>query len=118
MTIARLLPLHVHGAFEAALAIALMVAPFVFGFGLVAAIASVVIGALLLAVALATHLDDRPAIPISTHATFDVAFALALSISALASGFAGDVAAAASLGSGAFALIVLASLTRYSPAHA
>jgi hypothetical protein len=118
MTLARLLPFHIHGALEAALAMLIMAAPFLLGFEVPAAVASVAIGALILAVALASHAGERSALPISTHAAFDVSFALALAISALAAGLGGDAAAAAFLAPGAFALILLASLTRYSPSHA
>jgi hypothetical protein len=118
MTLARLLPFHIHGALEAALAPLIMAAPFLFGFELPAAIASVVIGVLILAVALASHAGEESTLPVSTHVAFDVCFVVAMSLSAVAFAFAGDVAAAAFLGPGALALILLMSLTRYSPSHA
>ena len=118
MTLARLLPFHIHGALEAFLAPIIMVAPFLFGFGLPAAIASVVIGVLILTVAIASHIDDDSAIPVSTHIAFDICFAVAMALSAIAFAFAGDVAAAAFLGPGALALLLLMSLTRYSSSHA
>jgi hypothetical protein len=118
MTIARLLPFHMHGAFEAALAPALMVAPFLLGFEWPAAITSVSIGVLILAVALATHAGEESTLPISTHLAFDVCFVVAMALSAVAFAFAGDAAAAAFLGPAALALVVLMSFTRYSPGHA
>jgi hypothetical protein len=118
MTLARLLPFHIHGALEAALAPVIMVAPFLFGFELPAAIASVTIGALLMAVALATHAADENALPVSTHAAFDVGFAVALALCSILFGFTGDLAAAAFLGTGAVALVLLNSLTRYSASRA
>jgi hypothetical protein len=118
MTLARLLPFHIHGALEAALAPVLMVAPFLFGFEPPAAVASVVIGVLILAVALASHAGDESSLPVSTHAAFDVCFAIAMALSAITFAFTGDVAAALFLGPGALALILLVSLTRYSPSPA
>jgi hypothetical protein len=118
VTLSRLLPFHIHGALEVAVALVIMVAPFLLGFELPAAIASVTIGALLLAVALATHAVDEGALPISTHAAFDIGFAVAMALCSIAFGFAGDVTAAAFLGPAALALVLLNSLTRYSPSHA
>ena len=118
MTLARLLPFHIHGAIEAGLALAVMAAPFLLGFELPAAVASVAIGALLLTVALATHATEERALPISTHAAFDVGFAVAMALAAVAFGLAGDFAATAFLGLGAIALTTLTSVTRYSSSHA
>jgi hypothetical protein len=119
MTIARLLPFHMHGAIEAALAPVLMVAPFLLGFEWPAAIASIGIGVLILAVALATHAGEESTLPVSTHIAFDVAFAVALALSAVTFALSGDAMAAAFLGPAALALIVLMSFTRYSsPSHA
>jgi hypothetical protein len=119
MTIARLLPFHMHGAIESALAPVLMVAPFVLGFEWPAAILSIAIGALILAVALATHAGEESTLPVSTHVAFDVSFAVALALSAVTFAFSGDAVAAAFLGPAALALIVLMSFTRYtSPGHA
>ena len=118
MTIARLLPFHMHGALEAALAPVLMTAPFLLGFEWPAAIASVAIGVLILAVALATHAGEESTLPISTHVAFDVCFVVAMALSAVTFAFAGDAAAAAFLGPGALVLVLLMSFTRYSPSHA
>jgi hypothetical protein len=119
MTIARLLPFHLHGAIEAALAPVLMVAPFLLGFEWPAAIACVLIGVLILGVALATHAGEEGTLPISAHVALDVCFVVALALSAVTFAFAGDAAAALFLGPAALALIVLMSFTRYtSPSHA
>jgi hypothetical protein len=115
MTIARLLPLHVHGALEATLAVIIMATAFVLAFSPAALIASISLGALMLAVALATHADEHGGMAISTHAAFDVIFALALGSAAIASAVIGEVAAALLLGSSAVALTLLTTLTRYSP---
>jgi hypothetical protein len=116
MTIARLLPLHIHGALETALAVVMMAAAFVLGFGPVAMITSLTLGGLILAVALVTHIgDDQDTLPISTHLAFDLAFAIAMGGAAVAFALNGDAGATALLGAGAASLILLSSLTRYSP---
>jgi hypothetical protein len=118
MTIARLLPLHIHGAVEAVLAVVIMAAPFVLGFDAVAMIASLILGGLILAVALATHAGEEPGLAVSTHIAFDLAFAIALGAGAVAFAIVQDVSAAAFLAAGAVGLTLLASLTRYSPGRA
>ena len=117
MTIARLLPLDIHGALESALAPALMVAPFVFGFEFAAAVVSVTVGVLILAVALATHATERGPIPISTHAAFDVGFTIVLATSGVLFAFVGDLAAGAFLAGASVTLTLITSFTRYSPTH-
>jgi hypothetical protein len=117
MTIARLLPLDVHGALEVVLGPALMVAPFVFGFDVATAVASVTLGVLILAVALATHATEHGPIPISTHAAFDVGFTIALAAAGVVSAIAGDIAAGVVLAGAAVTLTLITSLTRYTPSH-
>ena len=118
MTIARLLPLHVHGALEVLVALVIMVAPFMLGFEPAAMIASVLLGSLVLGVALATHVGDEGALPISAHAAFDIAFAIAMSAGAVVFAIVEDVPAAAFMAVGAVSLILISSLTRYSPNRA
>jgi hypothetical protein len=118
MTIARLLPLHVHGALEIVVALVIMAAPFVLGFEPAAMIASVLLGALVVSVALATHVGDEGALSISTHAAFDIAFAIAMSVGAVVFAIVQDVPAAAFMALGAVSLTLISSLTRYSPSHA
>jgi hypothetical protein len=117
MTIARILPLDIHGALETALAPALMAAPFVFSFGVPAAVACVVLGALILAVAFATHAGEKSLLPISTHAELDVGFTVAMALASIVFAFTGDLAAGAFLAGSALTLIVISSFTRYSPSH-
>jgi hypothetical protein len=62
---------------------------------------------------------EESTLPVSTHIAFDVAFAVALALSAVTFALSGDAMAAAFLGPAALALIVLMSFTRYSsPSHA
>ena len=118
MTLSRLVPLHIHGALEAVLAMLVMAAPFVFGFEAAAMVTSVVIGALMLSVAFATHATDESILPISTHAALDGAFAFVMAVAAVVFAASAEVAATAILAGGGVALILLTSLTRYSPGRA
>ena len=117
MTIARLLPLHIHGALEAALAVVIMAAAFLLGLAPVAMIAAFALGATILAVSLATHASDGDGMPISTHLAFDLIFALVAGVAAIAFALVGDVLAASLLGAAAVSQTLLNSLTRYSPGH-
>jgi hypothetical protein len=66
----RSIPVGIHGAFETIAAPAIMVAPFVFGFGEAATAISVAIGVLLLGLALQLE-GPRRTLPLSAHAGFD-----------------------------------------------
>ena len=113
MTIARLLPFHMHGASRRRWLRCSWRRRSCSASSWPAAIASVLIGVLILAVALATHAGEESTLPVSTHIAFDVCFVVAMALSAVAFAFAGDVAAAAFLGLAALALVALMSLTRY-----
>ncbi len=117
MTIARLLPLHIHGALEVALAVVIMAAAFLLGLGPVAMVASFALGALILGVSLATHASEGDGMPISTHLAFDLIFAIVSGAAAIAFAIVGDVLAASLLGTAAVSQTLLNSLTRYSPSH-
>jgi hypothetical protein len=95
-----------------------MAAPFVLGFEPVAMIAFLLIGALVFAVALMTHIGDVDALPISTHAAFDIAFAITMAAGALSFAFVGQNGAAGLMAAGSVGLVLICSLTRYSPSHA
>ena len=114
MTIARILPLHVHGALETALALAMMAGAFMLGLDSPALIASLALGGLILTVALATHADDENSLPTSTHLAFDVAFAIAMACGAVAFAAVGNGAAGGLLAIGSLSLLLLMSLTRWS----
>jgi hypothetical protein len=81
-------------------------------------VASVFLGALVLSVALATHIGDESALSISAHAAFDLAFVIAMSAGAVVFAIVEDVPAAVFMASSAVSLILISSLTRYSPSHA
>src|ERR1041385_3977760 len=113
MTIARLLPFDVHGALEVTLATLLMAGPFFFGFAVPATVVSVTVGALILAVALATHAGEASNITLWTHAAFDVGFPFVLALGAIAVAITGDVAAGLFLAAAALALTLVNAFTRY-----
>jgi hypothetical protein len=114
MTLARLLPFHIHGALEVVLASLLMAAPFLLGFEPAAGILSVTLGVLLLGVVFASHATDERALPISTHAAFDAGLAIVMAVGALTFGLSSDALAGAFLGLGSVLVVLLSSLTRYS----
>jgi hypothetical protein len=118
MTIARLLPLHIHGALEAALSLVIIAAPFVLGFEPAAMVAFLAIGGLVFAVALVTHIGDDDALPVSTHAAFDIAFTITMAAGGLAFAFVGQLAAASLMTAGTLGLLLISSLTRYSASRA
>jgi hypothetical protein len=118
MTISRLIPLHIHGALEVTLAAVLMVAPVVLGFDTAAMLVAALLGALLFGIAVLTHAGEQSALPISTHAAFDAGLALAMAAGAVALGLVDDTLAAAFLATAALAVVLLSSLTRYTPSRA
>ena len=114
MTANRAIPLAAHGVFEIIAAPALIFAPFLLGFGAAAGAISILIGATLMGLALATHGEQRT-ISLSTHAAFDYLIGV-VSIStglALAFGSAPAVATAFLVGFGAAHMALTAS-TRFS----
>jgi hypothetical protein len=68
------IPLDVHGALEVLAAPALIVAPFVLGFGYVASAVSIAIGAVLVGLALSLN-SERGTIPLRAHAELDYTIA-------------------------------------------
>jgi hypothetical protein len=114
MTVSRSIPFYVHAAVETVLGPAIMVAPFVFGFGVGATAIAVVIGALLLGLALSAH-GDRRTVPLSAHAGFDYALALVAVVSGVAVGIAtGQAGATVFLVGVGAAMMGLTASTRFS----
>ena len=114
MTVNRAIPLAFHGVFEIFAAPALIVAPFLLGFGPRAGAVSVALGATLMGLALSTHGEHRT-ISLAAHAAFDYllgGFAI-LTALALAFGSAPAVATVFLAGFGAAHLALTAS-TRFS----
>jgi len=114
MTLSRSIPFYVHAAVETVLGPAIMVAPFVFGFGPGTTAVAIVIGALLLSLALSAHGEPR-AVPLAAHAGFDYALALAAIVSGLAVGIAtGQAGATVFLVGVGAAMMALTASTRFS----
>ncbi len=81
----RGIPLSIHGALEMLAAPAIMVAPFLLGFGPAATIATVSVGVLLLGLAIQAEAPE-PSVPLSAHAGFDYALAAFAALSGVAIG--------------------------------
>jgi hypothetical protein len=110
----RAVPLPVHSAVEAIAAPAVMILPFVLGFGFAASVISVAIGAVLLGLALQADETGR-AVPLSAHAGFDYAVATVALGGGLAVGLAtGDWNAGIFLVGVGAAIITLTASTRFS----
>ena len=110
----RAVPLPVHSAVEAIAAPAVMIIPFVLGFGLAATVISVAVGAILLGLALQADGPGR-AVPLSAHAGFDYTIAAVAIGGGLAVGIAtGDWNAGIFLVGVGAAIVALTASTRFS----
>ena len=114
MTFFRAIPLSLHAGLESLAAPAIMVAPFLFGFGQAATVICVAIGALLLGLALQIP-GPRRSIPLAFHASFDYALAGFAAFSGLALGLLTGAwePAVFLVGIGA-ALVAMTASTRFS----
>lgn len=110
----RGIPLSVHGALEVIAGPAIMVAPFLLGFGQVAAVATVALGALLLGHAIQLE-GPRRTVPLSAHAGLDYALATVAVSAGLAIGIAtGEWGAGSFLVAVGAAQVTLTASTRFS----
>ena len=114
MTIFRYIPLSVHAGLETLAGPAVMVAPFLFGFGQAATVISVIVGVLLIGLALQIPGPQR-SISLSSHASFDYALAIFAMAAGLTVGITTEAwePAVFLVGIGA-ALVALAASTRFS----
>ena len=114
MTVFRYIPLWAHAGIETLLAPAMMVAPFLLGFGQAATVASVLVGVLLLGLALQLPGPQR-SVSLSAHASFDYALAAFAMTAGLTVGIATGAwgPAAFLVGIGA-AMVALTASTRFS----
>lgn len=115
MTTFRLFSLPTHGALELSLGLALMVSPFLFGFGAAGLVSAFVIGALLVGLALGTATDGG--LPIGAHFAADRGIVVGLIGAAALLGLAGDTAAMLGFAVIAAAQALLSVTTRYSHAR-
>ena len=111
---ARSISIPTHVLIEIVAAPLLMAAPFLLGFDLATGAVALALGTLLMALAISAVTDQRT-IPLSAHASFDYALAVATIVAGLVFGVATSdpVATAFLVGFGAAHLALTAS-TRYS----
>ncbi len=113
----RGIPATAHSAIEVIAAPAIMVAPFVLGFGTAATVLTVAIGALLLTLALQIDSPSR-SVPLSAHAGFDYTLAFAAAVGGAAVGFiSGELGAAIFLVGVGAAMALLTVSTRFTMAR-
>ena len=113
----RGIPLSVHGVIEMFAAPAIMVTPFVLGFGPAATIVSVLLGVVLFGQALQSGGPGRT-VSLTAHASFDYTLGLAAVLSGLAIGAAtGEWNATSFLVGIGAALVMLTASTRFSVAR-
>jgi hypothetical protein len=113
----RGIPISVHSAVEMFAAPAIMVAPFVLGFGPAATVLAVLLGVALLGLALALETPNRT-MPLRAHAGFDHLLALAAVTGGIAVGVVADEWNAAVFLAGiGVALVALSAATRFSTAR-
>jgi hypothetical protein len=110
----RAIPLTTHSAIEVLAAPLLIVAPFLLGFGGVAAAISLALGATLMGVALSTAADER-SIPVSAHASLDYSLAILTILTGAVVGIAtGEVVPTVFMVGFGAAHLALTATTRYS----
>ena len=114
MTSFRAIPLSIHAGLESIAAPAIMVAPFLLGFGQAATVICVAIGVLLLGLALQIPGPTR-SVPLAHHASFDYALAGFAAFSGLALGLITGAweSAVFLVGIGA-ALVAMTASTRFT----
>ena len=111
------IPLSVHGVLEMFAAPAIMVAPFVLGFGPAATALSVAIGVLLLGLSLQAD-GAASAVPVTAHAGFDYVLATVASLGGVAVGLlTGEWAAGVFLVGIGVAQLALTASTRFTRAR-
>ena len=113
MTLSRGIPLSAHGAIEVIAGPAIMVAPFVLGFGAVATVLTIVLGALVLTMSLQLEHPSR-SLPLSAHAGFDYALAFTALFAGLGFAVTGHGAESAFLVGIGVAQAALTASTRFS----
>ena len=110
----RVIPHTTHAAVEVAGGAWVMVAPFLLGLGTVATVASVVVGALLISLAVQVSEPGR-GIPLAAHAGFDYALATGAILAGLAIGaLTGEWRATIFLVGVGSARVALTASTRWS----
>jgi hypothetical protein len=114
MTALRLMSLPTHAAIEMTGGLALMAAPFVFGFGASGLLVCVLVGTLVVGLALSAATPEMGSIPVGAHFAFDRGLALGLLGGAFVLGVAGETGAGVALFVAAAGQTALNLTTRYS----
>jgi hypothetical protein len=117
MTAFRLMSLPAHGAFELAIGVALMAAPFLLGFGAAGTLVAVVVGALVVGLALNAAVADTGTVDIAAHYAYDLGLVTGLLGAGVVLAVSGDAPAALVLLAAAAAQLTLNATTRYSARH-
>ena len=108
-----------HAALELITAVALIAIPFAIGLSADATITAGVLGVALFGLAVsATDSQGRGTLPISAHATYDMAIAFVLVAAAVVFGLAGETPALALLLAAGVAQLTLNGFTHYAPTRA
>jgi hypothetical protein len=114
MTALRLISFPAHALLELAIGLAVMVAPFVFGFEPAALVSGVAVGAIIVGLALSAAPGEGGTLRIGAHFAFDRGVAFGLLAAAALLGLAGDSAAALFFAVAAASQTALNLVTRYS----
>lgn len=114
MTALRIMSLPTHAAIEMTGGLALMAAPFVFGFAPAGLLICVLVGTLVVGLALSAASPETGSIPVAAHFAFDRGLALGLLGGAFALGIAGEIGAGLTLGVAALGQLALNLTTRYT----
>jgi hypothetical protein len=111
--------IHVHSAIELMLGAAMIILPFILGFGATAVAFSFTVGALVIGLALtASEPGARGSLPLAAHAAYDWGFGIGLLGAGLAFGLIdGYRPMIFLLAAGAVELLLVAA-TRYTPSRA
>ena len=114
MTAFRLISLPAHGAMELMIGLALMAAPFAFGFSAAAVVFAVALGAVVTGLALNAAVADTGTIDIAAHYSYDLALAVGSLGAGVVFALAGQTASAGTLLGAGLGLVALNLTTRYS----
>ena len=119
MTIARLISPATRSGLLTLAGSGLIVAPLALGLGTAALLTGVVVGALVVALALAgTDSSGRGVLPLSVQAGYDRGLAVGLIVAGVAFGLAGESGALALFAAAGILTLVVTSITRYSASPA
>jgi hypothetical protein len=115
MTAFRLVPLHLHGALELLVGLALMVVPFALGLSSAALVAGLLVGVIVAGLAVRAAIGDD--FDVAAHYAYDIALVIGLLAGAIALAAVGDGPAAVLFAGAAILALALNVTTRYSAAR-